>query len=131
MVNTLRALLLTVVVFLIASSASGQTPGSPEDKPNASGLIKLTGDNEKRAKELDKQINKALKDDRWDEAIARTEDLLALRVKAQGPKHFETVTAEWKLEDIAPGGRVAEGGSSRVSIGQRYERARGNSTRSG
>ncbi len=60
-------------------------------------MRKLTAEDEKRAKQLDEQIDKALKADRWDEAIARAEELLAVRSRAQGPKHFETVDAEWRL----------------------------------
>jgi len=60
----------------------------------------LTGDDEKRAKQLDEQIDAALKADRWDEAVARAEELLALRTRIQGPKHFETVTCEWLLKAL-------------------------------
>ena len=63
-------------------------------------MRKLTGDDEKRAEELDKAIETALKADRWDEAIARAEELLALRTRAQGPKHFETMDAEWRLKAL-------------------------------
>ncbi len=100
MVNTLRALWLTLLVFSIGSSAPGQTPGQPAGKPTAPGLIKLTGDDEKRAKQLDEQIDKALKADRWDEAIAMTQELLALRAKVQGRKHFETVNVQWHLKAL-------------------------------
>jgi len=75
-----------------------QTTSPKEAQPPAPGLRKLTGEDEKRAKQLDEQIDRALKADRWDEAIAKTEDLLALRVKAQGPKHFETANVEWRLK---------------------------------
>ncbi len=81
---------LTLLFVTIAASAPGQTPAPPTGKPTAPGLIKLTGDDEKRAKQLDEQIDKALKADRWDEAIARAVELLALRTRVQGPKHFET-----------------------------------------
>ncbi len=63
-------------------------------------MRKLTGDDAKRAEELDKAIEAALKADRWDEAIARAEELLALRTRVQGPKHFETVNAEWRLKTL-------------------------------
>jgi tetratricopeptide (TPR) repeat protein len=78
---------------------------APTQKPIAPGVIKLTGEDEKRARQLDEQIQKALTADRWNEAIAKTEELLALRVKVQGPKHFETVSAEWwlkALRQVAP-----------------------------
>ena len=92
--------MLALVVLLIASSVSGQTLAPPTSKPVAPGLIKLTGDDEKRAKQLDEQIDKALKADRWDEAIAKTDDVLALRAKVQGPKHFETVLTKWRLKAL-------------------------------
>src|SRR5262249_55665005 len=100
MVNRLRASLLTPFVFLIASSAPGQAPAPPTSTSTALGLIKLTGDDEKRAKQLDEQIEKSLTADHWDEAIARAEELLALRTRIQGPKHFETVNEEWRLKTL-------------------------------
>ena len=42
----------------------------------------------------------ALKADRWDAAIARAQELLALRTRVQGPKHYETVNAEWRLKAL-------------------------------
>src|SRR5262245_19607173 len=32
--------------------------------------------------------------------MARAEELLALRARVQGPKHFETVDAEWLLKAL-------------------------------
>jgi tetratricopeptide (TPR) repeat protein len=100
MVKMFRASLLTLVGLLVASSAFGQTPAPPTSKPIAPGLIKLTGEDEKRAKELDQQIDTAMKADRWHEAIAKAEEQLALRMRAQGPKHFETMDAEWRLKTL-------------------------------
>ena len=60
----------------------------------------MTDDDAKRAEELDKAIKAALKADRCDEAIARAEKLLAFRSRAQGPKHFETVNAQWLLKTL-------------------------------
>jgi len=77
---------------------TAQTTRPTEAQASAPGLIKLTGKDESRAKQLDEQIDKAVMADRWDEAIARAEELLALRTRAQGPKHFETVNAEWRLQ---------------------------------
>jgi len=78
--------------------ATAQTTSPKEAQPPAPGLRKLTGEDARRAEELDKAIEAAVKADRWDEAIAKAEELLALRAKAQGPKHFETVDAEWLLK---------------------------------
>ncbi len=100
MVNTFRATALTLLVFLVGSAASGQASKPPTDKPTAPGLIKLSGEDEKRAKQLDEQIESALKADRWDEAIASTADLLALRARVYGPKHFATANAEWQLKAL-------------------------------
>jgi tetratricopeptide (TPR) repeat protein len=98
MIRNLAVLLFNLLVLTISSSAPGQTAATPTDKPTAPGLIKLTGEDEKRAKQLDEQIDKALKEDHWDEAIARAGELLALRSRVQGPKHFDTVDAEWRLK---------------------------------
>jgi tetratricopeptide (TPR) repeat protein len=105
MVNKFRASVLTVLVLLASTPLSGQVSAPPTGKPLAPGLIKLTGDDEKRAKELDEQIDKATKADRWDEAIARAEQILGLRKWGLGPKHFETVNAEWHLKALQ---RIAE-----------------------
>jgi hypothetical protein len=85
--------MLTLVVLVFASS-SGQSPGSPNDKPTAPGLIKLTGEDEKRVKQLNEQIDKATKADRWNEGIVNAHEHFAMRVRVRGPKHFETVDAK-------------------------------------
>jgi tetratricopeptide (TPR) repeat protein len=63
-------------------------------------LRKLTGEDAQRAEELDKAIEVALKANHWDEAIARAQELFALRARVRGPKHFETATAEWDLKAL-------------------------------
>jgi len=79
MFNKLMAPLFGSLVLFIPFPVSGQAPAPKPSagQPPASGLRKLTGDDEKRAKQLDEQIDKALKADRWDEAITRAEELLA------------------------------------------------------
>ena len=67
----------------------------------------------------------AMKADRWDEAIARAEELLALRTKVQGPKHFGVVNAEWYLKRCAASGamlkedRVAD--QSTITLNEQVE----------
>jgi tetratricopeptide (TPR) repeat protein len=101
MFHKIAALSLGLLVLFINSAVPGQTPAPPASQPAAApGLIKLTGSDAKRAEELDKAIAASLKADRWDEAIAKAEELLALRAKVQGPKHFETVSAEWHLKTL-------------------------------
>jgi hypothetical protein len=100
-----QTLFLPALLLSIAYPASAQPPVASTVEAPAPALRKLTGDDEKRAKELDTQIDNALKADRWDEAIAKAEELLALLTNVQGPKHFETVSEEWqlrKLRHVAP-----------------------------
>jgi len=85
--------------------ARAQTASPKDAQTAASGLLELTGADEKRAKQLDEQIDKAVKADRWEEAIARAEGMVALRARIQGPKHFDTVNAEWRLKTLC---RVAQ-----------------------
>ncbi|MGO9470698.1 MAG: tetratricopeptide repeat protein [Isosphaeraceae bacterium] len=93
-------LLIGFGVTMLGVPNAAQTTSPKKTQPSPPGLRKLTGDDEKRAKHLDEQIDKATKADRWDEAIARAEELLDLRMKAQGPKHFETIDADWQLKTL-------------------------------
>jgi tetratricopeptide (TPR) repeat protein len=93
-------LLFGLGIEILALPATAQTTSPKEAPPPAPGLRKLTGDDARRAEELDKAIEAALKADRWDEAIARAEELLTLRARLQGAKHFETVTEEWRLKTL-------------------------------
>ncbi|MGO9468901.1 MAG: tetratricopeptide repeat protein [Isosphaeraceae bacterium] len=93
-------LLLGLGLAMPVMPTMAQTTPPKGDQPPAPGLIKLTGDDEKRAKQLEEPIDKALKADRWDEAIARAEELVTLRKRDQGAKHFETVDAEWRLKTL-------------------------------
>jgi tetratricopeptide (TPR) repeat protein len=107
MVKKLRAPLLTLLVLSIGPAGLGQTLVSPTSKPIAPGLIKLTGDDEKRAERLETQIDNALKADRWDEAIAIAEKLLDLRTRVQGQTHFETADALWRVKTLRRVARMA------------------------
>ena len=102
----LRLGLLIGLGIAFSGSPTRPRPRHPKETQSpAPGLRKLTGDDAKRADDLDKAIEAALKADRWDEAISRAEELLALRTRIQGPKHFETVSEEWRkktLRRLAP-----------------------------
>ena len=93
-------LLIGLATEILVLPTTAQTTPPKEAQPAAPGLRKLSGDDANRAEELNKAIEVALKADRWNEAIARAEELLALRARAQGPKHFETVNAEWSLKAL-------------------------------
>src|ERR1700691_2411874 len=94
-------LLIGLGIAIPGSPTTAQTTSPKGAQPQSQGLRKLTGDDARRAEELDKAVAAALKADRWDEAIARAEDLLALRTRGQGPEHFETVNAEWRLKTLS------------------------------
>jgi tetratricopeptide (TPR) repeat protein len=89
---------------LIASAAAAPAQASSEKEATANskppGLCALQGDDAERAAGLDKAITAALKAGCWDEAIARAEELHALRSRVQGPKHFETTNDEWRLKTL-------------------------------
>jgi tetratricopeptide (TPR) repeat protein len=95
-----RAPLLGLLVLVIAAAAPGQTAAPPATtaQPSAPPPVSRppTGDDEERAKQLVEQINKAMKEDHWDEAISRAEDLLSSRTRARGAGHFETIDAAWR-----------------------------------
>ncbi len=93
-------LLIGLGIAIPGLPTTAQTTTPKEAQPPAPGLRKLSSDDAKRAEELDKAIEAALKADRWDQAIARAEELFALRARVQGPKHFETVIAEWSLKTL-------------------------------
>jgi tetratricopeptide (TPR) repeat protein len=94
------SLVIGLAITLPTLPTIAQTATSKEPRPPAPGLRSLAGDEAQRAAELDQAIAAALKADRWDAAIARTEELLALRRRVQGPRHFETVNAEWRLKAL-------------------------------
>ena len=66
----------------------------------STGIAEASRRRRQAADELDKEIDAALKADRWDEAIAKAEQLVALRTRAQGPRHFETANSEWRLKAL-------------------------------
>jgi len=93
-------LLIGLWIEIPSASTSAQTLSPNQAQLPAPGLRKLTGDDAGRAGELNKAIAAALKADRWDEAIAKAQALFALRTRVQGPEHFETVNAEWRLKTL-------------------------------
>jgi tetratricopeptide (TPR) repeat protein len=96
-----RGTLLRVVVLLsVACPAAAQSSVDSAGRAPAPGWRKLTGDDEKRAQDLDSRIANALKADRWDEAVTAVADLVKLRSSVQGRDNFETLTAQWRLRTL-------------------------------
>jgi tetratricopeptide (TPR) repeat protein len=101
-------LLIGLGIEILGWPTTAAQTTAPKDAPSpAPGLRKLTGADARRANELDQAIEAALKADRWDEAIARAQELLALRARVQGPTHFEAVTVEWLLRALRRVGAMA------------------------
>jgi tetratricopeptide (TPR) repeat protein len=124
MVNKFRAPALILFVYLTSQPAPGQTSAPPTARQTTPGVIKLTGEDEKRVKQLESQIDPAAKADRWAEAIAGAEELLALRTRAQGPKHLDTVGTEWQVKALRQVARMPkEDRVAFLSVSTIYEQA--------
>jgi hypothetical protein len=67
------------------------------DEPKPQWQRLLTGDDAKKAAELQKRIAELEAADKYSEAISLQEELIALRTKVQGVDHWETVNAKWRL----------------------------------
>ncbi len=93
-------LVIGLGIVILGMPATAQNTPPNDAQPPAPELLKLTGEDDRRAERLDEQINEATKADRWDEAIARARELLALRTQIQGLKHFQTADAEWWLDTL-------------------------------
>ncbi len=77
--------LTLVLLGLAATRAQAQESASP---PQA-----LRGADARRAAELEQQINVSEDDQN---ALALSEELLALRSRVQGKDHWETINARWR-----------------------------------
>src|SRR5262249_14221569 len=90
--RSLRLPSILAPVMVATALALSQAPSEQDvnDGGKPPGQRVLTIDDAKRVEALDKAIESKLKADRWDEAIARAQEVLDLRAQAQGPKHFET-----------------------------------------
>ena len=105
---------LGLLVLFIASDAPAQAPAPPAGRTTAPASRGSTADVEKRAEELDKAIEAAAKADRWDEAIARAEELLDLADEGPGPEALGDGEREVAPRDGSPGGLDTARGSCRL-----------------
>ena len=112
------------ITDLPTAAQTTQTTSRKDAKPSAPALRILTGEDARRAEEADKAIQDCMNSDRWDEAVARAEELLALRTRAQGPQHFETVNAGWLLKALRRlASQSKEDRSAYKSANSMYEQA--------
>ena len=99
-------LLIGLGIAIPGLPTTAQSTSPNQAQPPAPGLQKLTGDDARRAEELDKAIEAALKADRWDEAIGKSEELLALRTL------LGAEASEPELDHLAASGSWAGSASS-------------------
>ena len=76
---------------------TAQAASPKETQTPAAGLRTLTPEDARRTLEREKAGIMARGVDRWDEAIARAQALLAVQARRLGPRHFEAVNAEGHL----------------------------------
>ena len=91
-------LLIASAMAILARPALAQVPAPKAPKAATPAPRKLSNDDAKRAEEMDNSVGAALNSDRWDQAITRTEDLLALKTRALGQDHFEVTSLGWNLK---------------------------------
>jgi hypothetical protein len=85
-----RMYLLAVLGLSLAAVAPAADSKSPWQRL-------LTGDDAKKAARLQQRIEELEAADQYTEAIRLQEELLALRTKVQGAKHWETANQKWAL----------------------------------
>jgi CHAT domain-containing protein len=78
---------------------AGAQPDDPQSKtePKPQWQRMLTGEDARKAAELQKRIADLEAADKYAEAIQLREELIALRTKVQGVDHWETVNERWAL----------------------------------
>ena len=110
--------------ILVVSAAWSDEPVKSNGPAPASPPRALTGDDAQRARQLEQKISEAIRDDRWEEAVTAAEELVELRKRVQGEKHFEVVNAFWQLSTcwlVAAMGK--EERAEFVSAGEKFRQA--------
>lgn len=87
---------LMLGILAICGPAALAAQSSDEERPAYERL--LTGESAANAKNLARRIADAQRADTYDVAIKLADELFALRTKAQGADHWETVEQKWMLE---------------------------------
>ncbi|MBI1916311.1 MAG: tetratricopeptide repeat protein, partial [Planctomycetes bacterium] len=92
----LRMLLVALLGLPLTIGVRADSPQSKTD-PKPQGQRLLSGDDARKAAELEKRIGELVNADRYAEAIRAGEELLALRTNVQGIDHWQTVILKWSL----------------------------------
>jgi tetratricopeptide (TPR) repeat protein len=84
-------------MLLVALLGLSLTVVARADDPKPPWQRLLTGDDARKADDLNKRIEALTNGDQYAEAITTAEELLALRTKVQGAEHWQTVHLKWQL----------------------------------
>ncbi len=128
--NTMGLRTLWASVFLMASAARvpGQVPGSSRTAGNAPRRADcggapnsrvLQGDDARRVESLEKTIAELQKQGRFAEAVPPAREVLAIRGRAQGEDHWETVSARIEAETVARAAGLPAGDQSDLASAYR------------
>jgi len=92
----LRMLLVTLLGLSLAVVAWADDP-KPKADPKPQWQRLMTGDDARKADDLEKRTGELENADKHAEAVVAAEGLLALRTRVQGADHWETVNQKWRL----------------------------------
>jgi tetratricopeptide (TPR) repeat protein len=90
-------MLLVALLGLPPTVVAWADDPKPKADPKPQWQRLLTGDDAKKAAELQKQVDELDAADKHEEAIRAAEELLTLRTRAQGADHWETALLKWRL----------------------------------
>ena len=94
------SLILAVSVATVLAQASEKQEAAPSTRQLPWQRV-LTGDDAKRVKALEKAIGELEKKGQFAEAVAPAREVLAIRQRAQGEDHWETMVARIKIQTWA------------------------------
>ena len=90
--------LLILLVLAVPSSTQGQDPASSTGPQRPPVLTEMTGEDTQRIIQLNKDIEAAMGAARWAEAISKAQDIVMLRTRVLGARHYLTVDADWRVK---------------------------------
>src|SRR4051812_4678316 len=86
-------------LFLLAANTALPAAGPPA-KSSKQPWERLQGEDERKANQIQQQIDTHWEASDFEQALKRAKELLALRQKVQGAGHWETINARWRINAI-------------------------------
>src|SRR5262249_28254426 len=95
-------LLLALILFTSRQCADAQSEptATKEQAKDPPWKRALKGEDAKKAEQLEKKIAQFKEAGKFAEAIAPAREALAIRIRAQGPEHWQTADAKRQLETL-------------------------------